>query len=85
MKQGEWIGGVWIPNKKQNNNPNGYNKHKKNPTPNVEIVKEIAKEDVQEAYIDMWKAKNEFLSKCHIYKELHDRFFGFDEIKKTMV
>ena len=37
-KAGEWKGGVWQP---KINNPKGYNRHNKNPCPNVEPQNQI--------------------------------------------
>ena len=58
------------------NNPKGYNKHKQDTTP----VQEVTREQVQEAYRNLWKAKREQLSKAQIYARLYKQFMGLDKI-----
>ena len=81
MKQFEYKGG--IATRLQNNNPEGFNRFKKNPQPKPE-EKEITKEDVQQAYRNKLKAKSAYLSASQIYSELNSKFVGLDIIDKEM-
>ena len=81
--------GIKTENKKaalvvKSNNPKGYNKYKKKPK--VEIIKKnkVTKEQVQEAYIELWKAKRLVLSKAQIYARLNNEFMGYDKINKEL-
>ena len=67
------------------NNPKGYNKHIKNPEPKIpEVLKPVAKEDVQEAYREFWKAKRVALSKAHRFHSLHKKFLALDKIEEEV-
>lgn len=68
----------------QNNNPNGYNKHKKNPKPIVIQPPIIDKEMVQKAFREKWLAHRESLSKSDRYSFLKKKFLGLDVIEKEL-
>ena len=90
MKAGTLSKGSWYPAKPQPetklqvSNPKGYNKHKKNPAPKVEIIAPLKLEDVQEAYREFWKAKNVLLSKAQKYYRLNKQFLGLDKIDQEL-
>ena len=65
----------------QKNNPQGFNKHKVNPKPKIEVVKEVTKLDVQMAYQDLYKATCIKMSKAQIYDRLFKQFMDIDKIQ----
>lgn len=84
-RQGQWKAGIWIP---ASNNPKGHNKH----TPKEQLIKNKPKKekkitigDVQQAYREKLKARNEYLSKSQIYARLHNTFLGLDKIEEEEI
>jgi len=81
MVQGKWEKGIWKP---AVSNPEGFNQHKKNPKPKVEIIKKVTKEAVKMAYREAWIAKRNYQSKVQIFKHLERQFMGYDKIHEEI-
>lgn len=68
----------------QNNNPNGYNKHKKNPKPIIIQPPIIDKEMMQEAYREKRRAYMNYLSKSQKFSFLSRKFLDIDRIDEEV-
>lgn len=67
-----------------NNNPEGYNNYKKNPTPKAKVIEIIDIKAVQSAYYEFMLAKRNLLSKADKYHRLNRIYNGLDEVKKRI-
>lgn len=66
------------------NNPNGYNRFKKNNNKEEIQPAVIDKEMIQKAFREKWIAKNNLLAKSQRYSFLKRKFFGLDAIEKEL-
>jgi len=68
----------------KSNNPKGYNKHNKNPK--VEVIKKekVTRQQVQEAYKELWIAKRNTLSKAQKFARLNRIFMSYDKIDEEL-
>jgi len=68
-KQGTWKGGIWYP-AKVNNNPVGFNQHKKDNRITIGATEDEKKAEAKELYRKLWKLANERKSIAQRYSIL---------------
>lgn len=67
------------------NNPVGYNKHRKNPSPLVpEVVVPATREDLTAAYRAYWASKIEYTKKAAKFYRIEAEFLGLKKIKEEI-